>query len=409
MEKPPNKAGWRGGGSAPPVVRPKSQWGWRQREDRHDSANRRNFLLRVKAGLVTFTALVLVGVVIWIIFTFPVKTPLIVAAITQYEVPIPPNSWAREDVNRFQSAWPVRAAHSPGFFRNLIELFRRDSSNVRVCDSPGQWTDQREALDSIEEQFNERGIHPGGPDKDVILFYISAHGILDDRGQPCLILATPPKLDPSASGLELSADRWLPIDKLLERIKKAMASRRDASNKDIKTVLLLDCNRFESCWELGVLYNDFAGRLEAVLKQAEMKNFAILVAAGSGQTGWASPELQGSLFGRYVLRGLQGAADGAVSGEPNKKVSLDELDKYVSDEVLRWSFENLHEVQKPLLFYSGGASPAKVNLAWAAEPFVEKTAVTNPAPAADEKRKLRARGCFPTRRAWTSSGKSTNV
>ena len=56
---------------------------------------------RAQVVIWSLIAAALIGGFIWWVVYSPVRTPLIVATVTVYDAPIPPNAWAKEDAERF--------------------------------------------------------------------------------------------------------------------------------------------------------------------------------------------------------------------------------------------------------------------------------------------------------------------
>ena len=54
---------------------------------------------RFRVGLFFATATALIGLLIWHLLYAPVQTPMLAIAATAYEWPLPPNSWAAEDLS----------------------------------------------------------------------------------------------------------------------------------------------------------------------------------------------------------------------------------------------------------------------------------------------------------------------
>jgi hypothetical protein len=177
---------------------------------------------------------------------------------------------------------------------------------------------------------------------------------------------------PNASPLDTST--WLPVRQVLKAIKGLKLPAKT------QVVLLLDSNRMDANWSLGLLYNGFADRLEKVVAEEEVSGLTLLNSASPGQIGWASPHLQGSVFGYFAALGLGGAAD----ADRNGKVSLHELHAYLKRQIGRWALANRLDVQEPLLVTSNRA-PHDFNIAWAsANPPEQATAGDWEAAPADQ-------------------------
>ena len=183
------------------------------------------------------------------------RTPILALAVTEYAAPIPPNAYAREDLDR-------------------LEQTNRANVTTQVLGERGT----REAW----QRFLERELrqHPGGgPDRHAVLLYLSAHGAVDEQNRPCLLLA---------DALPQDAGTWWPVADLLALLKQAQ-ERPEAAER--KIVLLLDAGRLGEAWALGVLYNAFAELLPETVRRAEVPRLYVLnAAATAGQTAWSAPE-----------------------------------------------------------------------------------------------------------------------
>ena len=226
----------------------------------------------------------------------PLGTPLLLVVAADYDAPLPPNAWAQQDLERFQQ------------FSNKSVLPQR------LDPDPKHWKEA--LLDKIKTT------DPGGPDKDLIVVYLSMHGAVNGDGSPCLVPPHAPALD---------STKWTPVRSLLIELGKSAAEN---SRKPAKLLLVLDCNRMDANWGMGLLYNNFATALRSVYRDLEQEKeidatrFFILNSAGPEQVGWASPRLRGSVFAHYLFRGLEGEAV-----HENGKMSLRELAGYLAKQV----------------------------------------------------------------------------
>ena len=261
--------------------------------------------LRV-AGLLL---LVLVCSVLWIygLLFKAAQTPLIVVAATDYEWPLPPNAWVREDVQR------------------LKDLHRRTLDVVEVS---ADWNAGEHALHDFHKKMSEAIAQRSRA--STVLIYVSMHGVVDGDGIPCLV---PP------GGSPLDAESWVPVRALLDSIKSL------PSADDLDKLLILDCNRMQSNWGLGLLYNGFADRLPEVVEKAGVSNLVVFNSAGPGQVGWSSAEMRGSAFGYYLRLALAGAAD--ANGD--RRISVSELHNYLGVKVNGWAIRNRAARQEPML------------------------------------------------------------
>ncbi len=202
-----------------------------------------------------------------------------------------------------------------------------DWSKVR-CDS----------RDSIKKQLKaqlDAAVKSRSGKLDLAIIYVGMHGVVNEKNEACLL--------PSLEGASLlNSDNWLPVSDLLD----ALFPENEKESRPKKTLLLLDCNRIDANWNMGVLYNDFAERLKAAVEK-KWKDYGGLVVINStspGQIGWAAPELKGSVFGYYLWKGLAGRAN-----NDDNRVSLSELQKYLRENVNDWALTHRGVEQTPML------------------------------------------------------------
>jgi hypothetical protein len=249
-----------------------------------------------------------------------VQTPVVVLAATDYGWPVPPNGWVREDVDR---------------------LGNLHGKTLYVVEPTVDWSAGEHALRDIQDRISDALARRNRA--SAVLIYLSMHGCVDGEGNPCLV---PP------GGSPLDAESWISVGDLLDSIKGL------AKNNDRDIILVLDCNRLQTDWRLGLLYNSFADRLPEVVRQSAVPNLVVLNSAGPGQIGWTSAELRGSIFGHFLGRALAGEAD----ADGDRRVSVGELHKYLGNEVNRWANRNRAASQEPMLIAEDGARQRAV--AW---------------------------------------------
>ncbi|HWB13510.1 MAG TPA: vWA domain-containing protein [Pirellulales bacterium] len=321
-EKPPDSGGsprrasWRGTGREGVPAAAEFSWQRIPQEKRSAVDARKRFRRRITLTSLTGILLLLAGAFVWyLLYTAP-AAPLLAVAITDYPAPLPPNAFAQEDVDRFPSAEVAGG------------LLPRGRGNLRKTTVDAtHWDSSETALKQIDEWL--QGATPGGPRKNVVLLYLSAHGVVDEEGYPCLIL---PGGEPP-----FDCNRWLRLDRLIETLEK--------SRPGVKKLLMLDAARMDANWNIGLLYNGFA---EALSKSvASTKSVAVLAAAGPGEVAHAAPELQGTPFGYFVARALAG--DPAANADRDDEISVKELHQFVERKVTEWVARNRSDVQRPLL------------------------------------------------------------
>jgi Mg-chelatase subunit ChlD len=267
-------------------------------------------------------AIGLLSTLVYLLLVSPKMTPVVAITAIDYAPPIPLNPWAREDRDA------LAALHE---------------QNITFYDASGEWSTQG----GTNTNLLPADLLASRPrDKEPVIVYISAHGIVNEKAEPCL-------LRPGASVYD--ATSWIRVEDLLERINSTVPQARSK-------LVILDCGRIRVNWSLGILYNSFVERVEQVVDTLSVQNLAVLTSAAPGQTNWAAADLGGSVFGRYLQLGLAGAADnleGENSGDG--AVNLRELAAYLERNIDGWSRFNRGEPQKPLLL---PADVADFRLTW---------------------------------------------
>ena len=175
-----------------------------------------------------------------------------------------------------------------------------------------------------------------------MLVYLSAHGVVNQKGESCLILAD------SAAGeapLHLDETQWIRVKDIVAELK----NRYSRAN----CILLLDCNRMAANWGVGLLYNAFAEGLASAV--ADAPNVFIINSTGPGQVASAGSQLGpggASAFGYYLNRCLCG-----TDADTNKSngISLKELHAALKNQVAQWALQNCYEIQEPMLVAAKGA------------------------------------------------------
>jgi hypothetical protein len=270
-----------------------------------------------RLGLFFATATALIGLLIWHLLYAPVQTPMLAIAATVYEWPLPPNSWAAEDVS----------ALIPDLNGKTIEL--RDLSS--------DWRSADRGLARFDEALKQIARQPGRA--GAVILYLSMHGGIDGEGRPCLI---PPGAAPHES------ESWLPLATLFKHVSEAGLPR--AMHK----LLVLDCSRQPVNWHIGQVAGGFTAGLPSAVEASGIPNLAVLSSASAGESTVASPSLRGSVFGHYFRLGLAGAADDRTgSGNGNGRVSLQELEDYLARHVYAWVVHHRGHPQTPKVFPAG--------------------------------------------------------
>lgn len=287
---------------------------WQQAANRSAAARtgRRQWWRRFRLLTLTVFFLGLTALLVYCVVFMPVRTPVIFV-VTDYEWPLPPNAFAQED----------------------MDALRNDlgSQTLMVIDDSSEWSSKQRGLGQLDRQLKRFSRRP--PRSGTLVLYLSMHGVVDRAGRPCLI---PDGASPLAS------ETWLPLSELLARIKQTQLPN------ELKLLLILDCNRQQVNWNVGLLHNSFADGIPAVVPEAGIKNLVVLNSTSPGEKGWASSGLRGSVFGHYVRMGLAGAADQPENGgDGNHRVSHLELHGYLQRRVDAWARHHRADRQTPML------------------------------------------------------------
>jgi hypothetical protein len=308
--KPAEKGSWRGKDDKPDESR---KW---QREQR-DSGFRISQSFWVRTGaLITIG---LVGYLIYLVLVRPTRTPIYALAILNYtntssllkESPLPPNSWALEDLEHLDGINP----------KNVVYKRLGDAT----FDSQGDGTKLLKTLqDGLQ---HERG---GKPKSDrLLLVYLSAHTAVNSAGKPCILTSDADPLDDSA---------WLEFNDLLTLLSEL--------HGDLRKVVFFDCGRLDVDPTLGVTSNAFVEKAAALVRERQAKNLWFLFSHGPGERSWDAPELGGTPFGYFVAEGLRGFAN---TGDGDNYVQLRELADFVTGNVSHWTQDHRGQIQRPLL------------------------------------------------------------
>ena len=312
------KGDWRGKGKAGAGSRSKRAKSAAWAEKTGGEYKYAKLRYRLKIGTWLAILIALVGIFVAYVLWRPGYTPFLAMAVTEYDDEmadvVGPNAWAKEDLERFS------------------EL---GGDETRVLNFSFEPYAKEEAKDDGLKNLrrNLLATKKGGPDKNLVIVYLSMHGVVDGDGRPCLL---PPDASP------YDTDTWLPMEDVIDYL----FPKDKLDRLPEKKLLILDCNRMDVNWRLGLLYNDFADRLEDVFKRAEVPGLMILNSTSPGEVGWSSAgQFQGSVFSHYLYRGLCGEAD----GNGNKRVSLSELQAYLKAGVDQWARVNRNDRQSPML------------------------------------------------------------
>ena len=336
--KPTPRAGWRRSSRTAAPVSPAGGYVVGQ-----SASPRLKLMFRVSL----FAALMVgLGVILYLILKPAAPhLPLVTAAVTNYHaprdhsLPPPPNPFAEEDLERFE--------------RLFGEGADRVTRNVRFYDRAAQ---RGGALTMGESQFmrvllsplGSKDFRPGGPKKNVVAFFISAPGQVDQLGRPCLLLA---------DSRPENEKTWLPVEDLLKGIRDTFKDQGHLPDRT-RVVVFLDAARWPGQWTWGDLHNTFANRCQVLIPQINDADTAVILSAASGQRSWFDLRSGGSLFGIALAEALGGHADGAgTGGRRNGAITLGELVAYLQGRVAAAADSVWNAEQMPILLTSADGVP----------------------------------------------------
>ena len=272
---------------------------------------------RIGIGLLLILFLTSAAFLVYYLILLPAKTPLVAAVAVEYRWPLPPNGWAREDLDSLTNSL--------------------GGQTVSIREVPFSGSSNAQKLGEQIELAGRRVARHG-----TVLVYLSAHGAVDGEGQPCLVL---PQADPVDSGT------WLPLSQLLQQLKSI------EQRSGCRHLLILDCNRQRENLSLGLLDNRFAEGVGEAVNKVNAPGLVVLNSTSRDQMAWASVQLQGSVFGAYLRLGMAGDAD----RDQNGSVSLHELHRYLQQHVDTWARDHRNARQTPTLY---PADAADFPVAW---------------------------------------------
>jgi hypothetical protein len=323
--------------------------GFMRRRDR--SLEETNRAHRRKMALWGTVFLGLVAGLIVVLLNWRERPPLVIATVTKYDYPLPPNSWTEEDQELLMKL--------DGQSLVTCKREQQDGSG-EVADYNAQWSGlgddaeakEKAAFSILEKKLRAAEKRAGGPNKDVVMMYVNMHGAVRGDGEPCLIPPSPP--GPLGRTFAYNSSNWFSAKTLLRTLFKEKTDPR------LKYVVFFDCSRVDSDWNLGWLDAGFPQRLGESLHQLALEcspafdNVYVITSTSAGQVSWTAPELKGSVFGHFLYHGLQGWANRKAGWSWGPNVTLGELFRYLNVMVSNYVENHRHDEQTPMLFGKDG-------------------------------------------------------
>ncbi len=167
-----------------------------------------------------------------------------------------------------------------------------------------------------------------------VVVYLSLHGGSDLAGAYLL---------PDDATVQDAPENRIRLDAVFDRLA--------ALSADKHKVLLLDATQLVCSWELGILHNEFASELAKFDHRiAEIPNLVVISASGANQHSWVCPLWRQTVFGHFVLEGLQG-----IAPDQNRSGRTDVWDLFchVRSRVSGWVQTVYGAEQTPVLLPSG--------------------------------------------------------
>lgn len=253
-------------------------------------------------GLLIAGALGLFAWLVWLLLLAPKLTNVVVLRAAPYQWPLPPNAYAAEELANFDALHGETADIS-----GLNDAIFSTDDFLQVV--------QRQ-IDLLDQARNP----------PAMIVWVSMHGVAQ-AGQEAYLV--PP------AGSPIDEKTWLPVKSLIETLQSVPSNR--------EVMLVLDCNRMDRNWNIGLLQNEFSKQVRQLVSDMQAasqwpENLAVVLSAGEGQTNHVSHTLNGTSFGHYLQLGLAGAADlFEYGGDGNGWVSRAELQTFLGNQLNRWS------------------------------------------------------------------------
>jgi hypothetical protein len=268
--------------------------------------------VRLLAGLVSFA--VCLGVVVWLIWMINPPRPagvVLLGADYATNLAIPHNALGYQGLRGIEQL--SRAPKRWALFNPAELLLFRNPKSQTVLETADDWDALIAAL--------KKGFH-----EPTLIIMLALHGGSDSDGAYLM-----------PNQLKRPEDR---LD-----MRKVIASMKELPDAMTK-ILVVEGAQVEADWRLGMLHNDFARRLKDLEPEIRnVRNLWVLSGCDVDQRCWASEGLGRTVFYHYITEALRGGSAAGSDG----RLSLDELYRYVRENVTRWAWAARGAVQKPVL------------------------------------------------------------
>ncbi len=291
-----------------------------------------------------FTMLVLLGgcVLMFVIYLLRQDARVQLASIVAYDYshPLAPNGWALEDQQLFNEVLADQDTLTP--------IARTEKVN-------GKWEEL--LIDTLHK------LKRGGPGGGLIfsrygtaILHLSAHGVLNGSGVPCLLFS-----DSSPS----DDQTWVPLQTIMTMVGK------HATEAKLRMLIVIDTGKQPEDQRMGILQNGFIEEAVPIIEALRFPNLAVQFSTSPNQIAWTAPELGGSVYGVALVKGLSGLADKNRNG----RITVIELTDYVADQTTNYVWNTREQPQRPRLVWSDGGTAKDFELVYAAnsKPWIPNT------------------------------------
>lgn len=169
-----------------------------------------------------------------------------------------------------------------------------------------------------------------------VVIYLAGKAIFNDEGKLLFLPGDADRDNPSS---------YLPFQQILELIQQCPSKKK---------LLIVDIAHEWIDATMGTLRADIAEAIPNEVQDVCKEDVLVLTSCSPGQVAWMNPTVNQSNFGYYVVRGLQGYADGfGIQGKRDGRVSVVELADFLRARVDRWAWTNRQARQTPELLGQG--------------------------------------------------------
>lgn len=224
------------------------------------------------------------------------------------------------------------------FVNVSIEAYANDSDNV-LPPRPGGGLSlsqikapklykvgRNDPAESLKDQFSKLAvsINPGGPERNVVLVSLFAQGVVNGKGEPCLLDVKSQPFDEGS---------WIPVSDAITQLKESIKVKSGT-----RLVVFLDSGTSDPDWAMGIIQDEFSAALKRKLDSNRIlpEYWQLIHVRGTFDPSHYARTGRRVLFGDLLVQGLRGAADGrrpnAKSVRPDDIVSLEEICAFIEQE-----------------------------------------------------------------------------